>query len=556
MVKHQYRAKIAVVTFVAFCMMMTLALTACGSSSSNADDTLYILSSSKKVDLDPAKSQNLAITYSAYIERKLTTWDVSDSGGETTVVPDLATNIGEVSNDGKTWTYHLKDGIKFETGAEITSQDIKWGIERSFAPELSGGLTYHKDLLEDGDTYEGPFSGQDLASIQTPDDKTIVFNLNRSYGDWPWIASQPAFSPVPKGTVQTADYGKKPVSSGPYKVDSYEVGKQMVLVKNDQWDQATDDERTFDGKEPQKIIELLGQSAETATDRLIADTGNDQTAFSSDFVSPQKLAQIKANPTASKRLVTSSAGALEYLAMNTTRPGLSNLKVRQAIEYAVDKNAVRVAAGGENAGDFATTLITPGIQGRQDYDLYPASSSGDQDKAKALLSESGVDISSLNLVLVTETSSSLLNEAQAVQQALQQVGIKVTLKEVDSDTANDIITGSGEFDLVISGWQPDYPSANANLQPLFASNQIGNGNYNLSRFSSVDVDQKIAAAQSEIDETKAGQLWAEIDKEIMEQAPVVPLLYNKNTYIIGSKVSGFYIGSFPAYPVYFKIGIN
>ena len=97
-----------------------------------------------------------------------------------------------MTDSGKTWTYTLKDGLKFADGSAITTKDIKYGIERSFAPELSGGLGYHKSLLVGGDTYKGPYAGKELASIETPDDHTIVFHLKSSFGDWPWIVSMPA----------------------------------------------------------------------------------------------------------------------------------------------------------------------------------------------------------------------------------------------------------------------------------------------------------------------------------------------------------------------------
>lgn len=159
--------------------------------------TLNIFSEDPDIDFDPGKSQGLAITSLSLVHRRLTTWDIQpDKPGK--VVPDLATDTGRVSDDGKTWTFTLKDGLKYETGDPITTKDIKYGIERSFSTELSGGLSYHKGLLEGGAEYQGPFKGEDLKSIETPDDKTIVFRLNSSFGDFPWIVSMPAFSPCPR----------------------------------------------------------------------------------------------------------------------------------------------------------------------------------------------------------------------------------------------------------------------------------------------------------------------------------------------------------------------
>ncbi len=184
---------------------LALTATACNANSPQESSstgfhkggTLTIYSSSDEQSFDPAKSQSLAITSQGLVHRRLTTWDI-EKGQEPRVVPDLATDTGRATDGGRTWTYTLKPGLKLSDGSPITSADIKYGLERSFAPELSGGLGYHKTLLVGGDTYTGPYQGKELASIETPDDRTIVFKLDTAYGDWPWIASMPAFAPVPR----------------------------------------------------------------------------------------------------------------------------------------------------------------------------------------------------------------------------------------------------------------------------------------------------------------------------------------------------------------------
>jgi peptide/nickel transport system substrate-binding protein len=251
----------------------------------------------------------------------------------------------------------------------------------------------------------------------------------------------------------------------------------------------------------------------------------------------------------------SNPGALQYLAMNTQRPALQNVKVRQAIEYAVDKRAFQLSAGGTQGGDLATTLITPGIPGRQSYDLYSAPASGDVAKAKQLLSAAGV--TSLQLTLVSGNDSTSLNQAQAVQQGLERAGIKVKIQPQDPNTYLDTITGnSGDYDLTVSSWQPDFPSANGNISPLFASSQIGGGGYNLSRYSNDAVDQLISQATGEVDQQKAQQEWAQADKRIMQDAPVVPLLYTRNAFLRGGDVENFDVSGFPNYPNYLRISLT
>ncbi|MEU8086595.1 ABC transporter substrate-binding protein [Micromonospora sp. NPDC049101] len=513
--------------------------------------TLTILNAASDINFDPAKSQNLAITTLGLVLRRLTTWEVQP-GKAAQVVPDLATDTGKTTDGGKTWTFTLKDGLKYADGAPITAGDVKYGIERSFAPELSGGLGYHKSLLVGGTEYKGPYSGADLASVETPDAKTLVFHLKTAYGDWPWIVSTPAFAPVPKAKDDPKKYNQNPVASGPYQVESYQQGVSVKLSRNPNWDAGTDPVRTAG---PDQITFQLGQDTTVQSQRLIADSGDDRAAFGAGFVAPAQLAQIEQNAGAKQRLVTSDAGALSYLALNTQRGPLKDLKVRQAIQYAVDKKSYQLASGGAIGGDLASTLITPGIAGRVDYNLYPADPSGDVAKAKQLLGEAGQ--TSLELTLLSENDQPNLAKSQAIQQGLQRVGIAVTIKPVDDDAWTAEVTGDkGDYDLTVSSWQPDFPSANGNIQPLFASSEIGGGGYNIARYSQPEVDTLIEQATAETDPAKAQARWAQADKRILQDAPVVPLTYTKNSFLHGSKVQNFFVPSFPAYPNYLKVSLK
>ncbi|MFS0731320.1 ABC transporter substrate-binding protein [Curtobacterium sp. 1P10AnD] len=546
------------ITTAAVAVAAALALTACSGGGSSDDasgtskgGTLNILTTQTAFHLDPATSQSLGITSMALVARRLTTWDV-EPGKTAKVVPDLATTTGKVSDGGKTWTYTLKDGLKFQDGTPITTKDIKWGIERSFAPTLTGGLSYHKSLLVGGDSYKGPFDGKTLDSIETPNDKTIVFKLNAPYGDWPWIASMPAFAPVPDGEgTNTGEYDLKPVSSGPYQVQSNTQGSQVTLVRNKYWSAKTDSVRTAG---PSKVVFKESQDPSTVTQTLIADNGDAKDSFGAIYLGAAELNQVRSNPAAQDRLATSKAGPITYMAINTQRGDLKDLKVRQALQYAVDRKSFRIAAGGAIAGTYASTLITPGIAGRQDYDLYKTSATGDVDKAKALLKEAGV--SNLKLTLVTPNDSSTLAQAQALQAGLKRAGITVTLKPLDDDSFNQATTNGTDFDLSLSSWQPDFPSANANLQPLFDSSQIGGGGYNISKYSNPDVDALIAKASATVDQSDAQKLWAQADQKIMEDAPVVPLIYAKQSFLAGSDVENFRIADFPAYPNYLKVSLK
>ncbi|MFC9692875.1 ABC transporter substrate-binding protein [Kribbella sp. NPDC056951] len=550
---------------VAVAAVLALAATACNannkdapsgggsSAAAEAGGTLQFLSTSKEISFDPAKSQNLGTSAIHLILRGLTAWK-TDPGKPTELVPDLATDTGQVSDGGKTWTYKLKPGLKYSDGSTIVAADIKYGIERSFAPELSGGLGYHKSLLVGGDKYTGPYKGGALASVETPDDTTIIFKLNKPFGDWPWVASMPAFSPVPKkADTDPAHYGEKPVASGPYQVKSYQPGSKLELERNPNWDKASDPARTG---LPDAYVWQMGLEANTVNQRLIQDAGDDKNAAATGVSVPAALIPtVTGNPAVKARVATSPSGALQYLAMNNKRPALSNPEVRKAIQYAVDKQAVQVAEGGpEFGGEIASTLITPGIEGYSKYNTYEAPPAGDPDKAKQLLAAAGV--TNLRLTLVADNATGL-PVAQAIQQGLKRAGITVDIKPLDSEPLSDLITGNKpDYDLTVSSWLPDFPSAIGNIQPLFATSEIGNGGYNISRYSNPTVDAAINAATAESDKAKAAAAWGALDKQIMNDAPLVPLLYARNAFLHGSKVQNFYLPSYPPYPNTLILGLS
>ena len=340
-------------------------------------------------------------------------------------------------------------------------------------------------------------------------------------------------------------YTRKPVASGPYQVADYKQGVSVTLERNPKWEAKSDPLRSA---LPDKVVFKLGQDESVANKSIIADAGEAATSMSSSRVAAAQLAEITANPKAKARLATSSAGPLLYLAINTER--VKDLAVRQAINYAVNKDAVVQALGGQLGGLKATTYITPGIEGRKEYDLYPYN----VNKAKQLIAGKNVP----ELVLLTPNGQAQVAVAEAVQQSLTKAGFKVRIDPVETDTASERSTNSdgSSYDLTLMSWNPDYPSPAANLQPLFASSEIGNGGINASRFKDDAVDKAIDAASAELDPAKAKVAWAAVDKQIAQHAPAVPLAYRRNSFLRGSKVTGFYVEPYPAYPNYLVLGVE
>ncbi len=517
--------------------------------------TLHYLSRRANESWETANAQMVPTSRLRWVHRGLTSWQTFPDK-DTILTPDLATDTGTTDDGGQTWTFTLKKGLKFSDGTPITAADVKYGVERSFAPMFQGGLGYHKTLLVGGSDYEGPYDGESLDSIEVVDDQTIVFHLNRPFGNWPWIVSMPAFAPVPAAADTTpATYGENPVASGPYMITEYVKGSRAVLERNPYWDEKTDDVR-FAG--PDKIVVDMGLNNDTIVQRLIDDKGEDKNAISNALISPSQFQRIDSDPSISSRLANGPSGYFRYLALNMKSPKLADLRVRQAINYALNKAELQSVYGGPKfGGELSSTIMTPGMPGYEDYDLYDGGDKGDPEKAKELLADAGVSDLTLTLTYPADVSAIEEKEALSIKNSLAKAGITVELNALDSDTWYELISSGGaDYDLTTNGWGADFPSGMSTIQPLFASTEIGNGGGNASNYSDPEVDAAMDAAISEPDLDKAGEMWAAIDKQIMEDAPIVPILVQRTQALAGSGILNYFIPAYPPFANELVVGIS
>ncbi|AUG75387.1 ABC transporter substrate-binding protein [Kitasatospora sp. MMS16-BH015] len=478
--------------------------------------------------------------------RTLTTRNhITDGPDSAKVVPDLATNTGEPNQDATVWTYHLRPGLKFEDGTPIRSADIKYGLERSFAPELPGGPPYLRDWLVGGETYQGPYKGGDLASIETPDDSTIVFKLRKPEGDFPFLATATQFAPVPKSKDTGTDYQKHPVSSGPYKVVSNDGGKTITLDRNPSWSRSVDDQRLAC---PDRIQVLSGLDKSVINQRLAAGTGDDAHAVTTDSnVDASVLAKLNSDSALKSRVVTGYFGETQYLAFNPKVKPFDDVRVRQAIAYAIDRQSVVNAVGGSAVAKPATTFLPDQAAfGHTPYDYFPAGQSGDPAKAKELLAQAGY-AGGLTITLDHSTvtgDGSGPEVAAAVQQALGKAGITVKLEgTADDDYQTKYQKPATEPGLFLTSWGADWPSGGPFLAPVFDGRQIlaDGGNYNSFQLNDPQVNAEIDAANKLTDPAQAAKAWGALDAELGKQAYLVPLYHPVYERLFGKGVKNAYV---------------
>ncbi|MFI7066334.1 ABC transporter substrate-binding protein [Kribbella sp. NPDC050124] len=501
--------------------------------------TLQVLANAGFSHLDPARGFDGGVNnFYRLIYRTLTTQGAAPGADGTKIVPDLATDTGKPSDGGKTWTFTLKGGLFFETGAPITSADVKWGVSRAWDPELGIGSPYAKQLIDAPATYQGPYKSGDLATIETPDAKTVVFHLKKPYADFGSVVAQNSFVPVPKGQGAGNQLDSKPIASGPYKLAEYKPGASLKLVRNDKWDKKTDDVRAAN---PDAFQWTFGLDPATIDERMIAGQGTDADAIAGT-IQAASVARIQ-TPQLKQRTMTGLGGCTTYMGLNTTKKPLNDVRVRQAINLAVNKQTVRDAAGGSMLADIATSIQPPTVAGRVDYDPYPSPDhKGDIEAARKLLTEAGV-ADGFTLTLDTRTQPKLQAMSVAVQQALEPLKITVKINPIDTSTYYEVIgTPSQQKDMAITGWCPDWPSGATFLPPLFDGRNItAKGNSNLAQLNDKGVNAKIDEIAKLTDVTAANKAYGDLDKQIMELAPVAPLLYEKVLMLVGGNIAGAYL---------------
>ncbi|MFB8037784.1 ABC transporter substrate-binding protein [Streptomyces sp. NPDC056004] len=510
--------------------------------------TLTVLNSKPQEDFDPARLYTSGGgNVPSLVFRTLTTRNREDGAAGAKVVPDLATDLGTPSKNATVWTYTLKDGLKYEDGTAITSADIKYGIERSFAAELSGGAPYLRDWLIGGADYQGPYKDRKgLDSIETPDAKTIVFHLNKPEGEFPFLATQTQTTPVPRAKDTGTKYEEHPISSGPYKVVKNEGdGERLVLERNPHWSAATDEERKA---YPDRIDVRSGLDSAVINQRLSASQGADAAAVTTDTnLGPAELAKVTGDKKLAARVGTGHFGYTNYIAFNPKVKPFDNPKVRQAISYAVDRSSVVNAAGGSSLAEPATTFLPDQAAfGYTPYDHFPAGKNGNAAKAKELLKEAGYP-KGLTVTLTHSNDKDFATSpeiATALQEALKKAGITVKLQGLESNDYSDTVYNvKSEPGFFLGGWGADWPSGGPFFAPIFDGRQIVKSGYN---FNSGQLND--SAVNKEIDEINkltdldaAAKRWGALDKKVGEQALTVPLFHPVYKRLYGEAVKNVVI---------------
>ena len=557
-----------------------LALAACGGGSSSSSDssasggagsgeptkggTIYYLTNAEQFDqIDPQRiytGEDLAF-FNGTIYRTLTAYKFSADAAEgTSLVPDLATDTGTVADGGKTWSFTLVDGATFQDGAPITCADVAYGVSRTFATDvITGGPTYAISMLdiptaEDGSSaYKGPYTGEgqelfDKAVTCSADGKTVTFHLNKPVPDFNYTTTLLAFSPVPKASDTGEKYGDAPVASGPYLIESNKNGKggKMVLARNPKWDAASD---TYRGAFPDNWEVDYGIDPKVIDQRTMTSSGNDSFAINLG-VEPEQLAVVfksptEANPEYNGRAISTLDPYVRYFAINTQK--VPNLKIRQAIAVALDREALRKNAGGDFSGDYADGVIKPNMG----QDFAPTGmwdtllgqkipDTGDPEYAKKLIAESGEAAPTITFDYPQSPTAD--KAAAIVVDSLGKAGITAKPNPIEPGQYYGVVFDPEKaHELINAGWGPDWPNASTIIPELFTPT----GGFNLSQYDNPEYNKAVDAAKVELDRAKQAKMWQDLNTQAMADVVAVPTRFGREQRMAGKQVGPIYL--WPAY---------
>ncbi len=495
--------------------------------------------------------------------RALTMFKPAPGKASAELVPDLAETLGVASDGGKTWTYKIRKGVKFEDGTVVKAADVKYAVLRSTdKATFPNGPAYFEAMLNMPKGYKGPYKSKGMntdSAITTPDDATIVFHLIAPFAGFDYLAQLPQTIPVPEAKDTGAKYKEHVISSGPYMFKTYAADKSYTLVRNPNWDQATDPNRKA---LPEGYDVQLNVNAEDIDNRLIS--GDLDVAIAGTGLTAASQSKVLSDPALKARTDNPTLARLWYTSINPTVKPLDNIDCRKAIEYAMDRTSYQTAYGGAfSGGEIATTILPPMIPGYTKYDLYPAGADnkGDLAKAKESLAKCGQPNGFATNIAYRNERPKEKATAEAFQQALERVGIKLTLKGYakadyfSSYAGNPPFVKANNLGLALNGWGADWPDGFGFLSQIVDSRVIREtGGSSNTSVRIPEVDKLLDQAVNELDTAKRNAVWGQIDKRVMEEAVIFPGVYAKSLLMRGKNLTNVFVNESLGYYDYMALG--
>ncbi|MGO3148064.1 MAG: ABC transporter substrate-binding protein [Leucobacter sp.] len=565
-------------TAVAIAAAVTLTVSGCatggGADGGGTDGepqtggTLKVLANGDVDRLDPQLAAYVPTNSVARsITRSILSYTASnDSEKGSELQGDLVEEVPTASEDGLTYEMKLREGITWDApdgSRAIVSSDVARGIERICNPYIGAALgSYFINLIDGMTEYCDAFASvapeaaamkeyiesNDIPGIELPDDQTVIFHLVQPASDFTSMLSLSTANPAPVEVLEylpdSPEYRANFVASGPYTVSAYTPDVELKLVRNESWSADSDPLRAAYVDE---IVMTMGVEGDAAMQQLQA--GSVDMLF--DITpSPANIQQLK---TANDEKFTTleNGGIDQFMWFNTktsnNNSALQQLEVRQALQYAIDKQAVVQVMGGEDIASVTNGIFGPGINGYEEYAPYgDGSGKADPEKAKQMLADAGV--TDLTLKFPYRNLGTQPDIAQTIQASLEEAGITVELFPVPPTDyyanfmTNPENTANGEWDIALVGWSPDWVggAARSVYQPQFSFNGTPQA-YNYVDYNNDEANKLAEEALSAATPEEAGKLWHQVDETVMADSPIVSIVARKKANYHSDRVQNFEI---------------
>jgi len=446
---------------------------------------------------------------------------VSYEDTNTTVIPGLAESW-EISEDGLTYTFKLRQGVKFHDGTDFNAEAVKFNFDRwmdkSNKYHNPEGFPYYNDMF-------GGYKGDPdhvIKEIKVVDAHTIQFVLNRTQAPFLANLGMSPFAIASPKAIEGGKLGDEPVGTGPFKFAGWKRNDIITLEKNpDYWN-----------KGYPKLDKVIFKVIPENTARLTALTSGEIDLM--DGLNPDDAEAVKENK--DLQLLLRPSMNVGYLAFNTEKKPFDNPKVRQAISHAINKPEM-VKAFYSGLGEPATNPMPPSLWGYNDqikdreYNL---------DQAKKLLAEAGYPNGFKVQFMAMPVPRPYIPDgkkmAEAIQQDLKKIGIETEIVTMEWATYLEK-TRLGEYEMCLLGWNGDNGDPDNFLYTLLDKNTI-NGN-NIPRYSNEEVHQLLLKAQSTSDQKERETLYKKAQELIFNDAPLVPIAHSTPPIAAKAGVTGY-----------------
>ena len=533
--------------------LAALVLTACGgsskkksstTSSGNSGGTLMTVakgapsgSPDPQINYTLQEWQLLIITHDGLLGFKR-------AGGTegTKLVPDLATEIPKPQDGGKTYVFHVRKGIKFSNGKELKPSDVKYTFERLFKIGSSPNAGTWYNVIVGGDACVKTPATCDLSKGVVADDAagTVTFHLTKGDPEFFDKLAVPFAFILPTGTPNK-EVQIPPPGTGPYKFVEYNPNKEIKLVRNTNFKEWSKDAQP--NGNPDVIVQKFGLSAEAE----VTQVENGQADWMFDNPPADRLNEISTKY--ADQVHVNPLTAVWYFAFNVRVPPFNNLKARQGVNFATDRNALVKIYGGPNLAVPTCQILPPNFPGYKPYCPYtknPGSgkwTGPDMAKAKQLIAASGTKGASVKVNTDTvETDKAL---GLYFVGLLNQLGYKATLQALSPDIQYPYCQNSkNQIQFCWSSWYQDYPAASDFLNILLGCGSYipnSNASPNISEFCNKPIQAQMdqALQQGITDPTGANTKWQAIDKAVTDQAPWVSMFNPKYIDFLSKRVKGY-----------------